>query len=221
LSTDKSYPYNMLLSAIDAWVDKTVLLARCKNTWVKIKGYAWVMAAVDYNLRESSIPERHEEIMSLVWEDIGAAFRGQGDHITTALVVELFSTLTDEQQFALKLTIVKALTEASEFCEKNSITQRYGPAERAEAIISSYEHVRDHPDYCFDKRMENKATLREVIAVLNKAVKSKAAEASNSTRGVSSVQRLLQRAQELNLSRASPLDRHKLQLVVTDEQPAE
>jgi hypothetical protein len=218
LQGTKYYPYNLIVSAVEAWVDNAVLLARCKRSWVKIKGYGYVMAVVDHNLRESDLPGRHDEVMSKVWEDIGAAFRGQGDSISTALVVELFAYLTEEQKLSLKTVLVEALTKASEFCEVNNIEQRYNVEQRQEAIISSYEHVRDHPEHRHDAVETNKATYRDIVRVLNKIIKNKAVENTAAANGAKVMKRLVRLSDAASPEAQEVFTRERLRLLVTNGQ---
>jgi hypothetical protein len=133
----------------------------------------------------------------------------------------MFAYLTEEQKLSLKTTVVKALTEASEFCEEHNIDQRYNVQQRQDPIISSYSHVRDHPEYSHEAHADNKATLRDIVAVLNKIIANKAAANAAAANGAKTMKRLVRLTDAAGPEAQRAFTRASLRLLVTDEKVAE
>lgn len=120
------YPAALVQARIEAWFTKHHKKHHAaRRAWVKLKGYALVVAAADYGLRPSSKPAEKEKAMSYAWEDFTLAMRGYGDNVSTGFLLQMFSALDAAAGRGLGLAMTEAINAADTKAEREGVVRRY------------------------------------------------------------------------------------------------
>ncbi len=120
------YPASLVQARIEAWFSKNHRKHHvARRAWVKLKGYALVVAATDYGLRPSSKPGEKEAALSYVWEDFTIAMRGYGDNVATGFLLQMFSSLDAAAGRGLGLAMTEAINAADAKAAREGVVRRY------------------------------------------------------------------------------------------------
>lgn len=158
------YPASLVQARIEAWFSKNHRKHHvARRAWVKLKGYALVVAATDYGLRPQMPPEEKEKALAHAWEDFTIAMRGYGDNVATGFLLQMFSSLDAAAGRGLGLAMTEAINAADAKAARDGVVRRYEQEHidapvvfKADGFIMPYavprsgapvkDWVRDHED---------------------------------------------------------------------------
>ena len=120
------YPAALVKTHIENWFKKAPTKNhRARRAWVKLKGYALVVAASDYGLRPRSSEAEKDKALAYVWEDFTIAMRGYGDNAVTGFLLQILSSLTPAGCKSLGEALATAVKAADDKASLDGVVRRY------------------------------------------------------------------------------------------------
>lgn len=121
-----NYPAALVKAHIEAWFKKApAKYHQARRAWIKLKGYALVVAATDYGLRPRSPDDEKDKALAYAWEDFTLAMRGYGDNAVTGFLLQLFSTLDAAGCKSLGAAMTVAIKAADDKASRDGVVRRY------------------------------------------------------------------------------------------------